>query len=294
MDLSATSLSITSAGIDFLTLTSTSSHSQSRMRSFFAHVSNEDSRMGYKTVKGGAFGFYGQRARHALLAQKDDRTMLQVSGQAAQQSFRLMRQGDNCTRLDVQVTFHVEHGSVPAILAQVAAEARSVPAVRGIRPKVKNIEGDHGTETVYVGKRSSDVYIRCYDKFLESGKEEFKDCVRFEVEFKGKTSKALWNECANKGYGPGYLLGVLRTVLARRGIEFTDVEWPTVSQAIPIKEITSLQRTRAWWAKQVAPSVARDVAEWGWYTAMSILFDGCLTEWDRTAILNALSVQWGN
>jgi hypothetical protein len=87
---------------------------------------------------------------------------------------------------------------------------------------------------------------------------------------------------------------VLRTILERRGIAISDMVWPTVSQAIPIKEITSLQRTRAWWAKQVAPSVARDVAEWGWYTALSILFDGCLTQWDRTAIMNALSVQWGN
>jgi hypothetical protein len=264
------------------------------MRSFFQHVSNEDSKLGYKTVKGGAFGFYGQRTKHALLAQKDERSMLTVSGQQAQQTFRLMRQGDNCTRLDIQVTFHVKQGSVPAILAQLAAEVRSAPAVRGIRPKVKTVEGDNGTETVYVGKRASDIYLRFYDKFEESGKEEWKDCIRLEVELKGKTSKALWGQCCEKGYGPGYLLGVLRTILERRGIAISDMVWPTVSQAIPIKEITSLQRTRAWWAKQVAPSVARDVAEWGWYTALSILFDGCLTQWDRTAIMNALSVQWGN
>lgn len=294
MDLSAISLSVVSAGIDYLTLTSTNSHTQSRMRSFFQHVSNEDCKLGYKTVKGGAFGFYGQRSKHALLAQKDERSMLTVSGQQAQQTFRLMREGDNCTRLDIQATFHVKHGTVSEVLAQIACDARSAPSVRGIRPKVKNTDGDHGTETVYIGKRQSDIFIRCYDKYEESGKEEWKDCVRLEVEIKGKTSKALWNECSSKGYGPGYLLGVLRAILERRGIELSGIEWPTLPQAIPLKEITSLQRTRAWWAKQVAPSVARDVAEWGWYTALSILFDGCLTQFDRTAIMNALSVQWGN
>jgi hypothetical protein len=294
MGLSAMSLGLVSAGIDWVTLTSTNQHTQSRMRNFFQGVAVRDSRLGYVTKKGGAFGFYGQKTRHALLAQKDDRSLLQVSGQEAQQAFRLMRQGDNCTRLDIQVTVRVESGTVGATLARMACQARNAPAVRGIRPKIKTIEGEHGTETAFIGKRASEIYIRLYDKFEESGKEEWKDCIRLEVEVKGKTAQALWAKCATDGMGPGYLLSVLRGLLERRGIDVTWIEWPHTSLALPLKEKTSLERTRAWWAAQVAPSIARDVAEWGYYTALSILFDGCLTEWDRTAIMNAISLVRGN
>jgi hypothetical protein len=294
MGLHSSELRLVSAGIDYLTLTTTSPATKSRMQSLFQAIASEDRAMGYKLVKGGAFGFYGQRTRHALLADKEDRAIMQVSGQQAQRSFKLMRPGDNCTRLDIQVTMQVTPGTVNQVLERLCAEVRSAPAIRGIRPKCKASVGDHGTETVYIGKRQSDIFIRCYDKFEESGKEEYRDTVRLEVEIKGKTAKALWNHCVEHGLGPGYLLGVLRTCLSRRGISLDWVEWPSESKAIPLKEKTSQERTRAWWKQQVAPSVARDVAEWGWYTAMSILFDRCLTDNDRTCIMNAVSLQWGN
>jgi hypothetical protein len=294
MDLVVSKFRTVSAGLDWVTLTSTSEHTQSRMRSYFAGVALRDSRLGYQTKKGGAFGFYGEKTRHALLACKDDRSMLQVSGQEAQGCYRLARKGDHATRLDIQVTIRVPEGQVNKTLERICAEARGAKYVRGKRPTVKSIEGEHGTETVLIGRRASEIFIRCYDKYEESGKEEWKNCVRLEVELKGKTSQALWSIIASENAGPGYYLGVLRTILERRGLSLDWVEWPGKSKAIPIKEKTSQQRTRAWWASQVAPSVARDVAEWGFYTAMSILFEKCLTEGDRTRIMNAWSISWGN
>jgi hypothetical protein len=287
-------LSLIAAGIDYVTLTTTNSHTKRRMEEYFDGLVASDRSLGFREKKGGAFGFYGTRTRHGLIAQKEERMLMQVSGQAAQHTFKLMREGDNCTRIDIQVTLRVEEGSVSEMLDAACAEARSAPAVRGIRPAVKRIEGDKGTECVYIGKRQSDVFIRIYDKYIESGKEEYKDCIRYEVELKGKTSKALWNKCSKDGGGVGFFLGVLRTCLERRGLKMSGFVWPTESQAIPLKENTSLARTRAWWAKQVAPSVLRDVAEWGFYTAFSILFERCLTEYDKSAILSAWSIVWGN
>lgn len=294
MGLSSNSLSVVSAGIDFLTLTSTNPQTKKAMWRYFNQIVATDLILGHKIVPGGAYGFYGKRARHGLLAAKEERSMLQVSGQAAQHTFKLIRSGDNCTRIDVQVTVRVPGGDVPSTLAKMAAEARGAPAVRGIRPKVKTIEGDHGTETVYIGKRSSDIYIRLYDKFEESKKEEYRGCVRLEVEVKGKASKALWEKMASDGLGPGYLLSVLRGLLERRGVCVDWVSWPGKSKAIPFKEKTSQETTRAWWAVQVAPSVARDVASGSWIMPFRILFEKCLTELDMQCILGELGLVWGN
>lgn len=292
--LSETSLSLKSAGIDFLTLTSTNPQTKREMLRYFGSLIASDLKLGHKVVPGGAYGFYGKRTRHGLLAEKDDRTMLQVSGAAAQHTFKLIREGDNCTRLDVQVTLQCAPGAVPALLSSVALAARAAPALRGKRPKVKNIEGDYGTETVYIGKRSSDVYIRCYDKFEESGKEEYRNCVRFEVELKGKTAKAVWLKCATEGLGPSYLLGILRFVLERRGVALDGFDWPVQSKAIPIKEKTCLETLKGWWAAQVAPSVRKYVAEGGWTTPFCILFEQALTDLDLSTMLRSLALEWGN
>jgi hypothetical protein len=294
LDLSAISLSIASAGIDYLTLTSTNQATKRDMSRYFGGLIAADLKLGHKVIAGGAYGFYGKRTKHGLLAEKRERTMLQVSGAAAMRTFKLVRLGDNCTRLDIQVTLRVTPGAVGSLLALVAQAARSAPALRGKKPKVKNTDGDNGTETVYIGKRASDIFIRCYDKYEESGKEEYKDCVRFEVELKGKTAKAVWAKMATDGTGPGYLLGLLRYVLERRGIELTGTVWPSEPQALPLKEKTCLETLKGWWASQVAPSIKRYTAEAGWTTPFCILFEQALTDCDLSTMLKGLSVQWGN
>lgn len=294
MGLHETKLPLVSAGLDYLTLTSTASSSKRAMWRFFNAIVAADLKLGHKIKSGGAYGFYGKRARHALLAEKEDRMMLQVSGQAAQRSFKLMRDGDNATRIDIQVTFRVPPGGVQAMLAQLSAEARSAPAVRGHKPEVTDVVKTRGIETVYIGVRKSDVFLRLYDKFAESKEDRFKDCVRLEAEIKGKTAKALWRHCASNGLGPGYLLSVLRGLLERRGLQVGMIDWISVPQPLPPKEKTSQETTRAWWSVQVAPSVARDASVSGWYAAFCILFERCLTELDRCTILKALSVAWGN
>jgi hypothetical protein len=264
------------------------------MAEYFNGVLNDDKVLGFQPKRGGAFGFFGQKTRHALLAQKDDREMLQVTGKAAQRTIMICNAGDNATRVDIQVTVRVEPGKVREHMARVWGEACSAPKVRGHRPKPTFRGDESGYQTIYIGERSSEIYIRVYDKFAECGEEWARDCVRYEVEIKGKTSKALWEKCANDGLGTGYLLSVLRYVLERRGLDVAGIDWAVLPEAIPIKEKTSLERTRGWIVTQVAPALARMSAEWGWFTAFTVAFDRCLTGDDKTRIMNAWSLNWGN
>lgn len=284
---------ITSAGIDYLTLTTTANATKRRMLEYFMGIAAEDRALGYKPSAGGAFGFFGEKTRHALHAHKEDRTLLRVSGRRAQRVLTMCREGDNCTRLDVQITIRVPGGDVKGFLAYQRDLARMAPAVRGHRPEVKSVETEKGPETVYIGSRSSDVFIRLYDKFEECGEEWARGCVRLEVELKGKTSKALWAHCAESGDGTLYLLRVLLGYLKRRGVDtsmiFLEAQDIAPASNEPLRDSVSL----AWLATQVAPTVARLSQGMGWQTPLRVLFSQAMSEADFTTIMNAFSIRWG-
>jgi hypothetical protein len=249
---------------------------------------------GYKVIPAGSHGFYGKRAEHALLAQKDERAMLVLSSDAAKYSDRLAREGDNCTRLDVQITVRIGEENVARFLSRQESRCSRHRTLRGKVPVVDGKRRNCKTYQVTVGSRTSDVFVRLYDKFLESGEERYRGCVRMEIEYKGKRSQALWACLARFEVGGMSLLQLLLQDLSERGVDTSMVDLErqdiVLPKAKPIKETV----TWGWWASQVAPSVARSVAERGWYTAFSILFGKALTEFDKTSIMNSLSVAWGN
>ena len=294
MGSSSSSLGLVSCGLDWVTLTTTDSHMRSRFQGYFNKVLADERKLGYDAKRGGAYGFYGERTRHALLGHKEEWSMLQISSDQAQNAIDLAKSTSNATRLDIQATIRVEQGAVNSMLEFWCERAREAPATRGIRPKVKAVVGEHGVETVQIGRRASDVFIRCYDKFEESGEECYRDCVRVEAEIKGKTARALWQKLAEVTCPRNYIMEVLTFLLERRGVDVQELisEWEP--EPLPLKERTSLERTKGWMVTQVAPAVARMAAEWGWYTPLSVLFDRCLTDRDRTVIMNAWSLAWGD
>lgn len=285
---------ITSAGIDYLTLTTVSRETKLRMMRYYNGIVVDDHRLGYEAKPGGAFGFYGSRTRHALYAHKDDRSMLQVTGKAAQRSVILVAPGDNCTRLDVQFTIYVGEENVQRYLSDQASRAAAPRVIRGKRPDVTQVLKNGSCQTVYIGSRKSEIFVRLYDKYAESKDDCFRGCVRLECEFKGATSKALWAYMAREGVGTMWLLRILLQVLEERGVDIAGIDIDRQDVKRPKPSPSKEERTIGWWASQVAPSVARISSERGWYTAFRVLFDKALTEWDKTAIMNALSVSWGD
>jgi hypothetical protein len=261
---------------------------------YFNEIVAGDLKLGYKPIPGGAYGFYGKRTRHALLAEKEDRMMLQVSGTRAQRAVMLCAAGDNATRLDIQVTLRVGEENVHSWLQGQADAAECAPPQRGKPRSVKVVTERKKVQTVYVGKRSSDLFLRLYDKLEESKEEQYRGCVRLELEVKGKTAKALWAHMATQGLGTMYLLSMLLFHAKRVGLSTDGIEITTPAPALPEKQTTKESVLLGWWSSQVAPSVARYSAQGGWQTAFFALFGNCLTEWDKTAIMNTLSLQWGN
>lgn len=285
---------IKSAGIDWLTLTSTSPETKKEMEQCFRRVSVADHQLGYETNPGGAWGFYGLRARHALYATKEDRAMLVVSGKAAQQCVVLARPGDNATRLDVQVTIYVGEESVSDFLEMQFRQAETNGERRGQPVKPKATISPHRYETVYVGSRKSEVFVRCYDKFLESGDEAFRGCVRLEVEYKGDTSKRLWAHMAETGQGVWYLLQVLLSTLANKGLDVSMIDIEKQDIAKPARVRHRDEITIGWLATQVSSAVQRVSRSTGWWLPFCAVFERVCTEADKACILQSLALAWGN
>ena len=285
---------ITSAGIDWISCSSESAQSKRKYLHAFSNLSLEDRHNGYAVVPAGFHGFAGNRTRHGALMHRGDRSLFMVSGRFAQRHSLLAAEGDNCSRIDVQVTIQLEPGQVPDYIKEQHERVRSFRTIRGHTQNTEMRVINGKPQTLYVGSRASDLFVRIYDKYEESKEECYKDCVRLEIEYKGKRSAAIWQALAVGTLRGMSLLFMLLRDLSERGIDTTGIDIERQDIRLPKPKPSKESVTWGWWASQVAPSVARSVAERGWYTAFSILFRECLSEIDKTCIMNAISLQWGD
>ncbi len=98
------------------------------------------------------------------------------------------------SRLDVQLT--VRHNEKPDTVismcrAQALVSRETLPAGRAA--KIRFVQGHGDGDTLLIGSRRSQVYVRIYNKEAESGGDaEYAGCVRYEIEFKGNAAEQAW------------------------------------------------------------------------------------------------------
>jgi hypothetical protein len=95
---------------------------------------------------------------------------------------------------------------------------------------------------------------------------------------------------AEHGLGTSYLIKVLYWYLNIRGIttDWIESDWSYVRPPKPLKKTTETQE--AWWATQVAPGIAKHVAEHGLYRSFCILYEQALTSTEKSAMLEAAAI----
>jgi DNA relaxase NicK len=285
---------LTDAGLDYLRVTTQDRGCKANFARYYARVALQDAKLGYKQKTGGAFGFIGQKTRHALIGDKGDWQMLQVSGYSAKSGWFLAHDGSQASRIDLQLTVFVGELCVE----QVIRDAYNA-ACKHIRSKsrpieVTMIEKRGKAQTVYLGKRSSDIFCRIYDKFEESGKEEHRGCVRYEVELKGRASKACWQSLVLHKTNFAEMLQSVIACFAERGVLIPVEDVSEHDIQFPKPEPTTTDNTLAWLQRQVAPTVKRLTEEFGYITPFRILFETALTDFRAHRIMRMLSVVWGS
>jgi hypothetical protein len=137
-------------------------------------------------------GFIGWQCGRVRFGQREDRGLMQLSGDLAAQRFtHVMAVQDNVSRIDLAVTVRAP-ASYTAWPARNYSEAflRRADDATAALPKL--VEDGAGGSTFYLGDRSSDWFLRVYNKEAEqvaqhdrAGAQHYQACCRWELEVKG-------------------------------------------------------------------------------------------------------------
>lgn len=208
-------------------------------------------------------GYFGNRAGPVFLGRSDQGGLLQASGFSAQLVCELGLCPDGVPRLDAQVTIWYDQydSDVARRAAQEAGEAAA--GRRGRKPARRLVTGYGAGDTCYLGTRGKkSVFIRVYDKQKESGDAVWTNAWRYEAELSDDYAVRAYWEMMEARFGETMVRRMVIGYLRMRGLELSveDGECGFDAASIP-KEESSTSRRLRWLGDQVAPAIARLIAD---------------------------------
>ena len=148
---------------------------------------------------------------------------------------------------------------------------------KGRTPKFTQVGDEEDGWTLYIGSRSSEKFLRIYDKAKES-KSEIKDWKRIEIECKGMVAHWLGDALPEMDVSAVYQL---TAQLCKTMVDFKVSQWTEalsseeVALSIPKK---TARDTIGWLVNQVAPALAKCVLENPNYDVMDEFHQAVQTE----------------
>jgi hypothetical protein len=224
----------------------------------------EFSWQGYAMKRVGAIS-YGERESDCIV---------RLSGPLAHvHGLEMVKRSTNVSRLDLQVTCKFDPPLVA--LGRVAFDAALRHFRRNSRaPRPACHATPQGVETVTLGSRSSAYFGRIYDKYAESGDDQYRGAWRFELEIKGKTASLVGRTVAYHVSPQRAAVSLVRDNLARAGLRpapfGTDAG---VRRPVESRQTTDDRRI-SWLAEQCRPAVTGITARGRWldaYAALGVL-----------------------
>jgi hypothetical protein len=190
------SCEIISMGVDWITATTKDVDAGVRLLTWASELCTWSMRVGHERRGWGMAGFQGVQAGQVQLGQRNHEAIVRLSSDlAAIEWRRCYALADSVTRFDVQCTTRSSRPAATRIRRDLTAATRR--ARRSARAAtVTSLRCTDGGFTVYLGKRSSNVFGRIYDKGVQSGDQRWQNCVRHEVEYKGDAARLAIREVA--------------------------------------------------------------------------------------------------
>lgn len=267
---------IVSAGVDYLTLTATATHNQAALWEhgsdfITARVEDQDAEVKPSEV----MGYRGFQVDGVMLGKRDDSVMLRASSSNADDLWRFMLQRERCwnvRRIDTQVTGQFD-GDREEYGRTVEAQALAFRACQktATHGKIETHRGNGRGDTCTLGSRSSNRYLRCYDKTREQRNEIEPGIWRWEVEYKAELAAKIAEQVSYATSHRHAIIGLVETEFKRKGVT---VPWETgevVSIPIVGLEKTDDERRLRWLITQVRPVVGKLVSVYGQDVVLSAL-----------------------
>lgn len=203
-------------------------------------------------------GYIGWQAGTLCWGERVDGFIVRVSGDLAAAYWQDERPiGHNISRIDLCVDVWHETGldDIIALHKDTALEER---ARRPGRPyKVAHVNSFGNGDTLYLGSRASEIYVRIYNKERESdGEERYIGCVRYEVEFKDSTANETVHGGGVRLRGARGIAKAVASVLLGRGVVLPGDVLLSPSVAHIARRVDTPDEAKLEWLRRgVAPSV---------------------------------------
>lgn len=261
----ASSMKLVSVGVDYLTCVGHSAESVEKMREIAFALMEVEQSAGMFSRPLGFAGYEGFQVGSVYYGERDDGCIVRIGGHLAAAHYRrLLKVCDNVTRIDLQSTCRID-GDVSRFIRQLFTTHRKFSRKFKRAPNPSLFIGRDDSCTMYSGSRTSDRYGRIYDKGLESGLSSFQNCVRFEVEFKGKRARRLSYALSERVTKLSELSATVWRFFAARGVllrcaSIFSTSCEFLNSSYSRGKSTDFERVLAWFTKSVRPSVSRLVS----------------------------------
>lgn len=191
-----------------------------------------------------SMGYAGWQCGPARVGRRDDSAIIVISSSVVGKPLYLPDLDDaRCTRLDIRVDcFYV--GERPSLARMGEKLTRAARVGKPGRPWLIDPRyPDPGSDTLYIGKRGSPLFVRLYDKQAESGNAaEYQGCWRLEVELQQEAANDTFHSLRSVEFAEDSCTAACLAYSAERGIRFLGWEYCR------------------WDATRAGPEVATDVA----------------------------------
>jgi hypothetical protein len=203
-------------------------------------------------------GYDGITSGGASVGARMDGTIVRLSSEcAAEHWMGAVQLANHVSRLDLAVTVRMESAANPAKEAYELARIH-LSERRGRRvQKASHIETWSEGETAYLGSRQSARFGRLYNKGLESKEERYRDCWRWEVEYKGDTATAIAGEMAQCGDSSEPTLAYVWDTFSKWGVPPVWGKHAEVPMGTLGRTATDDDRRLIWLYTQVRPAIDR-------------------------------------
>jgi hypothetical protein len=244
------------AGIDYMTVTASGSDERLGLGVCARRQARKIADNGNIIQPWSFSGYQGFRTKGLQWGERFDSTIIRVSSDVARWDWwEFFQLSENVTRTDWQVTYRSEVDPQRRVMDH-HKQARRHWRGRRDGPTITMVQDDRGGATLYLGKRQSRMYLRCYNKAAESGLDHYERCVRYEVEMKDRMAKSMMASLSSGIDVQPAIVSTVHQMFQVRGISppwkptgepLTQDNGPTSAPDVAIK--------RRWLREQVRPSV---------------------------------------
>lgn len=209
-------------------------------------------------------GYYGRKTGSFFVGERKDDYCVKVSGSPSASAFtRLYRSDMHVSRLDLSVTAWLSPHQ-PDIGRDANSAARLAKLAGKVKhpAKITHVEGDDGGYTLYIGKRSSRIFARLYNKEVESDDAYYEGAWRYECELHNATATETAQELVYSVFPlEEAICSAVWAFWYSKGVKPVFATFPTGMEIVlPRREETTIERSLRWLETQVRPTVAKLIA----------------------------------